>query len=50
VFVFTNLAPEKYRLEMLYGGEKRYITTRVKVKKNKTSYKNLTLKKDQKPK
>ena len=51
VFVFTNLPPQKYKLELLYGGEdKLYTTVKVKVKKNKTSYKNLTLKKDQKPK
>ncbi len=51
VFVFTNLPPQKYKLELLYGGEdKLYTTVKVKVKKNRTSYKNLTLKKDQKPK
>ena len=50
VFVFTNLQPDKYRLELFYGGENRYITTKVKVKKNKSSYKNLTLSKNQKPK
>ena len=50
VFVFTNLAPEKYRLDLYYGGENKYLTTKIKVKKNQTSYKNLKLKKDQKPK
>ena len=49
VFVFTNLPPQKYKLELYYGGENRYITTKVKVKKNQTSYKNLKLKKKQKP-
>ena len=51
VFVFTNLPPQKYKLELLYGAEDNlYTTVKVNVKKNKTSYKNLTLKKDQKPK
>ena len=50
VFVFTNLEPDKYRLELYYGGENRYITTKVKANKNQTSYKNLKLSKDQKPK
>ena len=51
VFVFTNLPPQKYKLELLYGAEdKLYTTVKVNVKKNQTSYKNLTLKKDQKPK
>jgi len=50
VFVFTNLQPDKYKLELYYGGENRYITTKIKVKKNQTSYKNLKLSKNQKPK
>ena len=50
VFVFTNLEPDNYKLELYYGGENRYITTKVKAKKNQTSYKNLKLSKDQKPK
>ena len=50
VFVFTNLKPDKYRLDMFYGGENKYLTTKIKVKKNQTSYQNLKLKKDQKPK
>lgn len=50
VFVFTNLPPNKYRLELYYGGENKYITTKVKVKKNQSVYKSLKLKKDQKPK
>ena len=49
VFVFTNLQPEKYKLELYYGGENLYITSKVKVKKNRSSYKNMKLKKDQKP-
>ena len=49
-FVFTNLPPDKYRLDLYYGGENLYITTKVKVKKNQSSYKNLKLKRDQKPK
>ena len=49
VFVFTNLTPDKYRLELYYGGENKYLTTKVKVKKNQSAYKNLKLKKDQKP-
>ena len=49
VFVFTNLTPDKYRLDLYYGGENKYITTKVKAKKNQTAYKNLKLKKDQKP-
>ena len=47
---FTNLKPDKYRLDMFYGGENKYLTTKIKVKKNQTSYQNLKLKKDQKPK
>lgn len=50
VFVFTNLLPDKYKLELCYGGENLYITTKVKVKKNRSSYKNLTMSKNQKPK
>ena len=50
VFVFTNLVPDKYKLELYYGNEDLYNTVKVKVKKNKASYKNLKLKKDQKPK
>ena len=50
VFVFTNLTPQKYKLELYYGNEQLYESVKVKVKKNKTSYKNLTLKKKQKPK
>ena len=49
VFVFTNLPKDKYKMDLYYGGEHRYITTKVKVKKNQTSYKNLKLKKNQKP-
>ncbi len=50
VFVFSNLKPDKYRLELYYGGENLYITTKIKAKKNQTSYENLELKKNQKPK
>lgn len=50
VFVFTNLKPEKYRLDLFYGGENKYISTKVKAKKNQSAYKILKLKKDQKPK
>ena len=50
VFVFTNVQPGKYRLDLFYGGEKKYISTKVKAKKNQSVYKNLKLKKDQKPK
>ena len=49
VFVFTNLLPDKYKLELYYG-DKLYMTTKVKVKKNQSSYKNLKLSKNQKPK
>lgn len=49
VFVFTNLTPQKYKLELYYGNEQLYQTVKIKVKKNQTSYKNLTLKKNQKP-
>ena len=50
VFVFTNLSPDKYKLELYYGGENLYQTVKVKAKKNKTSYQNLKLSKNQKPK
>ena len=50
VFVFTNLPPDKYKLELYYGDEKLYTTVKVKAKRNETSYKNLTLHQDQKPK
>ena len=50
VFVFTNLPKDKYKMELYYGNEDLYITTKVKVGKNQTSYKNLKLKRDQKPK
>ena len=50
VFVFTNLPPDKYKLELYYGDEKLYITKKVKVKKGKTSFVNLKLKSTQKPK
>ena len=49
MFVFTNLLPDKYKLELYYG-DKLYMTTKVKVKKNQSAYKNLKLSKDQKPK
>lgn len=49
VFVFSNLPKDKYRLELYYGKDNLYYKTKVKVKKNQSSYKNLTLKKDQKP-
>lgn len=49
VFVFTNLVPDKYRLDVYYGGENLYFTTKVKVKKNQTSYKSFKLKTTQKP-
>ena len=50
VFVFTNLPKDKYKLELYYGNEDLYITTKIKANKNQTSYKKLTLKRDQKPK
>ena len=51
VFVFTNLPKDKYRLELYYDGDDNlYESVKVKVKKNATSYKNLKLKTDQKPK
>ncbi len=50
VFVFTNLPPDKYKLELYYGDDQLYITKKVKVKKGKTSFINLKLKSTQKPK
>ncbi len=50
VFVFTNLQPDKYKLELYYGDEQLYLTKKVKVKKGKTSFINLKLKSTQKPK
>ena len=50
VFVFSNLPPMKYKLEVYYGNEDLYITTKVKAKKNQTVYKNLMMRKDMKPK
>ena len=50
VFVFTNMTPGKYRLDLFYGGENKYISTKVKAKKNQSIYKSLKLKKNQKPK
>ena len=50
VFVFTNLPKDKYKLELYYGNEDLYETTKVKSKKNQTIYKSLKLKTDQKPK
>ena len=50
VFVFTNLPKDKYRLDLYYGNDELYVSTKVKVKKNETTYKNLKLSKDQKPK
>ena len=50
VFVFSNLPPMKYKLEVYYGDEELYITTKVKTKKNETVYKNLMMRKDMKPK
>ena len=50
VFVFSNLPPMKYKLEVYYGNEDLYITTKVKTKKNETVYKNLMMRKDMKPK
>lgn len=49
VFVLTNLPPDKYKLELYYGQDDLYMTTKVKVKKNQTSYKNFKLSKKQKP-
>ena len=50
VFVFTNLSPAKYKLELYYGDDQRYMTTKLKVKKNQTSYTEFKLKSTQKPK
>jgi len=50
VFVFTNLPKDKYKLELYYGNEELYQTVKIKAKKNQTSYKNLKMKKDMKPK
>ena len=50
VFVFSNLPPMKYKLEVYYGNEDLYITTKVKAQKNATAYKNLMMRKDMKPK
>ena len=50
VFVFTNLPKDKYKLELYYGNEDLFITTKVKTKKNQTSYKNLKMNRDMKPK
>ena len=50
VFVFTNLPKDKYKLELYYGNEDLYITTHVKAKSNQTTYKNLKMRKDMKPK
>ena len=50
VFVFTNLPKDKYKLEVYYGNEELYITTKIKAKKNETVYKNLKMNKDMKPK
>lgn len=50
VFVFTNLPKDKYKLELYYGNEDLFETVKVKVRPNETSYKNLKLKTDQKPK
>ena len=50
VFVFTNLPKDKYKIELYYGNEELYITTKVKSKKNETVYKNLKMNKEMKPK
>ena len=50
VFVFTNLPKDKYKLELYYGNEDLYETVKVKCKKNQTTYKNIKIKTDQKPK
>ena len=50
VFVFTNLPKDKYKLELYHGNEELFESVKVKVQKNSTSYKNLKLKTDQKPK
>ena len=49
VFVFTNLPKDKYRLELYYGTDDLYGKVKLKVKKDQVSYKNFTLKKNQKP-
>ena len=50
VFVFSNLQPDKYRLELYYGNDENlYIKTKLKVKKGQSSYVNLKLKSSQKP-
>jgi len=48
--VFTNLPKDKYKLELYYGSDELYQTVKVKAKKNQTSYKNLKMRTDQKPK
>jgi len=48
--VFTNLPPAKYKLELYYGHDQRYLTTKLKVKKNQTTYTEFKLKSTQKPK
>lgn len=50
VFVFTNLPNDKYKLELYYGSEDLFETVKLKAKKNQTTYKNLKIKTDQKPK
>lgn len=50
VFVFTNLKPAKYKLSLFYGNDQLYLTTKVKVKKNQTTYTEFKLKTNQKPK
>ena len=50
VFVFTNLPKDKYKLELYHGNEDLYETVKIKSQKNRTTYKNLKLKTDQKPK
>lgn len=50
VFVFSNLPPMKYKIEVYYGNEDLYISTKVKAKKNVTVYKNFMMRKDMKPK
>ena len=51
VFVFTNLPKDKYKIELHYGNDDlMYNSVNVKVKKNQTSYKNLKMKTNQKPK
>lgn len=50
VFVFSNLQPMKYKLEVYYGNEDLYFSTKVKAKKNSTVYKNFLMRRDLKPK